>query len=102
MLILCPCCLSAVAANGIVYAKPAIRKSLLAKMLEELLETRVMIKQAMKTAKSDKVRVSICVTLSLSSANQHKSTPVGYSQSSGCSTAQFKVHCECHVWLHER
>ena len=44
-----------VAPNGIVYAKPTVRKSLLAKMLEEVLETRVMVKQAMKTAKSNKV-----------------------------------------------
>ncbi|KAF8308894.1 hypothetical protein DL93DRAFT_2100396 [Clavulina sp. PMI_390] len=43
-----------VAPNGIVYAKPTVRKSLLAKMLEELLETRVMVKQAMKTWKEDK------------------------------------------------
>ena len=44
-----------VAPNGIVYAKQPVRKSLLAKMLEELLETRVMVKQAMKTAKGNKV-----------------------------------------------
>lgn len=44
-----------VAPNGIMYAKKSVRKSLLATMLEELLETRVMVKQAMKTAKSDKV-----------------------------------------------
>ena len=38
-----------------MYAKPSVRKSLLAKMLEELLDTRVMVKQAMKRAKGDKV-----------------------------------------------
>ncbi|RMZ85192.1 hypothetical protein DV738_g284, partial [Chaetothyriales sp. CBS 135597] len=32
-----------VAPNGMMYAKPAIRKSLLAKMLSEILETRVML-----------------------------------------------------------
>jgi DNA polymerase zeta len=47
--------LDLVAPNGIVYAKTSARKSLLAKMLEELLETRVMVKQAMKTAKDNKV-----------------------------------------------
>jgi DNA polymerase zeta len=47
--------LDLVAPNGIVYAKQSVRKSLLAKMLEELLETRVMVKQAMKTAKGNKV-----------------------------------------------
>lgn len=35
--------------------KPAVRKSLLAKMLGEILDTRVMVKQAMKAARGDKV-----------------------------------------------
>lgn len=39
-----------------MYAKASLRKSLLAKMLEELLDTRVMVKQSMKTAKNDRVR----------------------------------------------
>ena len=43
-----------VAPNGIMYAKPAIRKSLLAKMLGEILETRVMVKSGMKADKDDK------------------------------------------------
>lgn len=38
-----------------MFVKPTLRKSLLAKMLGELLDTRVMIKQAMKGYKSDKV-----------------------------------------------
>jgi DNA polymerase zeta len=41
--------------NGMVFVKPAVRKSLLAKMLGEILDTRVMVKQAMKGAKGDKV-----------------------------------------------
>lgn len=40
--------------NGIMYAKPTIRKSLLAKMLGEILETRVMVKSGMKIDKDDK------------------------------------------------
>lgn len=40
--------------NGMVYVKPAVRKSLLAKMLGEILDTRVMVKQAMKYARGDK------------------------------------------------
>ncbi|KAI9654687.1 MAG: DNA polymerase zeta [Trizodia sp. TS-e1964] len=41
--------------NGMIYVKPEIRKSLLAKMLGEILETRVMIKNGMKGAnKNDK------------------------------------------------
>ena len=43
-----------VAPNGIIYAKPEIRKSLLAKMLGEILETRVMVKSGMKVDKDDK------------------------------------------------
>ncbi|KAK2757346.1 DNA polymerase zeta [Arachnomyces sp. PD_36] len=43
-----------VAPNGIMYVKPEIRKSLLAKMLSEILETRVMVKSGMKTDKEDR------------------------------------------------
>lgn len=43
-----------IAPNGIMYAKPNIRKSLLAKMLGEILETRVMVKSGMKLDKEDK------------------------------------------------
>ena len=43
-----------IAPNGIMYAKPNIRKSLLAKMLGEILETRVMVKSGMKVDKDDK------------------------------------------------
>ncbi|EGP82687.1 uncharacterized protein MYCGRDRAFT_77946 [Zymoseptoria tritici IPO323] len=40
--------------NGMMYVKPAMRKSLLAKMLGEILETRVMVKSGMKVDKADK------------------------------------------------
>ena len=43
-----------IAPNGIMYAKTHIRKSLLAKMLSEILETRVMVKSGMKVDKDDK------------------------------------------------
>lgn len=43
-----------VAPNGIMYAMPQVRKGLLGRMLIELLDTRVMVKQAMKAVKSDK------------------------------------------------
>lgn len=42
-----------VAPNGIVYVKPSVRKSILAKILTEFLETRVMVKDGMKSNKSD-------------------------------------------------
>ncbi|GAB0133099.1 hypothetical protein EsDP_00001515 [Epichloe bromicola] len=44
-----------IAPNGMMYVKTDIRKSLLAKMLTEILETRVMIKSGMKRDKDDKV-----------------------------------------------
>lgn len=43
-----------IAPNGLMYTKPTIRKSLLAKMLTEILETRVMVKSGMKQDKDDK------------------------------------------------
>ncbi|KKZ64515.1 DNA polymerase zeta subunit [[Emmonsia] crescens] len=43
-----------IAPNGIMYAKQEIRKSLLAKMLIEILETRVMVKGGMKADKDNK------------------------------------------------
>ena len=43
-----------IAPNGIMYAKTEVRKSLLAKMLSEILETRAMVKSGMKVDKDDK------------------------------------------------
>ncbi|KAL2260191.1 hypothetical protein VTK26DRAFT_5878 [Humicola hyalothermophila] len=43
-----------VAPNGMMYVKPEIRKSLLAKMLTEILETRVMVKSGMKQDQDDR------------------------------------------------
>ncbi|KAK3996935.1 putative DNA polymerase zeta catalytic subunit, partial [Cladorrhinum sp. PSN332] len=43
-----------IAPNGVMYTKPEVRKSLLAKMLTEILETRVMVKSGMKQDKEDK------------------------------------------------
>ncbi|KAF7179775.1 hypothetical protein CNMCM7691_008825 [Aspergillus felis] len=44
-----------IAPNGMMYAKPEVRRSLLARMLAEILETRVMVKTGMKMDKDDKV-----------------------------------------------
>lgn len=38
-----------------MFVKPSVRKSLLAKMLQEILDTRVMVKASMKEYKDDKV-----------------------------------------------
>lgn len=43
-----------IAPNGLMYVKPEMRKSLLAKMLGEILETRVMVKSGMKLDRDDK------------------------------------------------
>lgn len=40
--------------NGMVYAKQEVRQSLLARMLTEILETRVMVKSGMKVDKDDR------------------------------------------------
>ncbi|OQE23950.1 hypothetical protein PENFLA_c010G01476 [Penicillium flavigenum] len=44
-----------IAPNGMMYAKQEARQSLLAKMLSEILETRVMVKNGIKADKDDKV-----------------------------------------------
>ncbi|KAJ6264149.1 DNA polymerase zeta catalytic subunit [Drechslerella dactyloides] len=44
-----------IAPNGMIYVKPEVRRSLLAKMLSEILETRVMVKEGMKADKEDKM-----------------------------------------------
>ncbi|KAF3912680.1 hypothetical protein ABW21_db0203950 [Orbilia brochopaga] len=44
-----------IAPNGMIYVKPEVRRSLLAKMLSEILETRVMVKEGMKIDKEDKM-----------------------------------------------
>lgn len=41
--------------NGMMYVKQEVRQSLLAKMLTEILETRVMVKTGMKADKDDKI-----------------------------------------------
>ncbi|THV04942.1 hypothetical protein K435DRAFT_961659 [Dendrothele bispora CBS 962.96] len=48
-----------IAPNGIVYAKPEVRKGLLGRMLTELLDTRVMVKTAMKAVRHDQALTRI-------------------------------------------
>ncbi|XP_029903584.1 DNA polymerase zeta catalytic subunit isoform X2 [Myripristis murdjan] len=43
-----------VSPNGIAFVKPTVRKGVLPNMLEEILNTRIMVKQSMKTHKQDK------------------------------------------------
>lgn len=51
-----------VSPNGIMYVKPCVRKGLLSRMLVELLDTRVMVKQAMKRVGGDKVAVLLILS----------------------------------------
>lgn len=46
-----------------MYVKPIVRQGLLNRMLTELLDTRVMVKQAMKGVKDDKVRPHVPVSV---------------------------------------
>ncbi|XP_048348598.1 DNA polymerase zeta catalytic subunit [Sphaerodactylus townsendi] len=43
-----------VSPSGIAFVKPSVRKGILPRMLEEILKTRIMVKQSMKTYKHDK------------------------------------------------
>lgn len=43
-----------ISSNGLLFVKPNVRKSLLAKMLSEILDTRVMVKSSMKGRKANK------------------------------------------------
>ena len=47
-----------VAPNGMIYVKAEIRRGLLGRMLTELLDTRIMVKEALKASKDNKVRFS--------------------------------------------
>ncbi|KAJ1932807.1 DNA polymerase zeta, partial [Linderina macrospora] len=49
-----------VSPNGVVFVKPTIRKGLLGRMLREILDTRVMLKDAMKTWGDDE---ALCKSL---------------------------------------
>lgn len=44
----------AVAPNGLLYVKPSVRRAVLAKMLSEILDTRVMVKNSMNRDDTDK------------------------------------------------
>lgn len=55
--------------NGLMFVKADIRRSLLAKMLTELLETRVMVKSSMKGVKEDKVSHLHCSRFAYSHAH---------------------------------
>jgi DNA polymerase zeta len=53
-----------------MYVKPEVRKGLLARMLTEILDTRVMVKQAMKGSKTDKVTCVLSILTSIITVTQ--------------------------------
>ncbi|XP_071334532.1 DNA polymerase zeta catalytic subunit isoform X2 [Trachinotus anak] len=48
-----------VSSNGIAFVKASVRKGVLPSMLEEILNTRIMVKQSMKTYKHDKALMKL-------------------------------------------
>lgn len=54
-----------VSPNGVMFVKHEIRKGLLGKMLQELLNTRVMVKKSMKDYKDDPVCIPCYQTKTL-------------------------------------
>ncbi|XP_072300034.1 DNA polymerase zeta catalytic subunit isoform X2 [Eucyclogobius newberryi] len=48
-----------VSPNGIAFVKSSVRKGILPSMLEEILNTRIMVKQCMKTHKNDKALLKL-------------------------------------------
>lgn len=78
-----------------LFVKPEVRKGLLGRMLTELLDTRVMVKQAMKNV-NDRVRLSRRLTL-IDADN-----PIGTQEGPRRPSALSQVHSKCHVWLHKR
>ncbi len=81
-----------------MYVKETVRKGLLARMLTELLDTRVMVKQAMKGAKDDKVYNVLHTPGSRVTDGLHTGSPA-YSRRT---SAGIEVHCQRHIRLHER
>ncbi len=81
-----------------MYVKPEVRKGLLGRMLTELLDTRVMVKQAMKRVRDNKVGVT---ELELELLSQTKCS-LGVKQNPRCAPIRTQVHSQCHVRIHER
>ena len=77
-----------------IYVKPTVRKGLLSRMLTELLDTRVMVKEAMRSAKSDKVRHASCADLDLTISR-------GTASDTGCQAARAQVYRQCDVRVYK-
>ena len=51
--------------NGVVFVKNHVRRGIMPRMLEEILNTKVMVKHSMKLHKDDKVCVCVCLCVCL-------------------------------------
>ena len=65
-------------------------------MLKELLDTRIMVKHAMKGVKSDKVRFCLSKSRFLS-----RTSVIGFEALAGCPPTEFEVYLQRHVRLHQ-
>ena len=81
-----------------MYVKPNVRKGLLGRMLAELLDTRVMVKQAMKSVSGDKVS-----SLKIYIVNKGTDlSSLGPKENLGCSSIGSEIHRQRYIWLHFR
>ena len=80
-----------------MYVKPDVRRGLLGRMLTELLDTRVMVKQAMKRAHGNKVSKVEYPFFQVS-----EFLPSDPHQDTRRPPAGIEVHCQCDVRVHER
>lgn len=81
-----------------MYVKQEVRKGLLGRMLTELLDTRVMVKQAMKGVKDNKVLSS----RPFLSVNPERSFSSGPPASPRRSATGPEVYSECDIRVYER
>ena len=88
-------CKFTVAPNGIMYVKPEVRRGLLGRMLTELLDTRVMVKQAMKRTHDNKVSMAQFL---LQGPQLFPSDP---DQDTQRTPAGIKAYRQRHIWVHE-
>ena len=88
---------SSVAPNGMIYAKSHVRRGLLGRMLKELLDTRVMVKHAMKGVKSDKVRRRFP-----KSRLSCRTSTIGFEACARCPSIELEVYLQRYVRLHQR
>jgi hypothetical protein len=80
-----------------MYVKPEVRKGLLGRMLTELLDTRVMVKQAMKRTHGNKVRAQTMSEFIPSELNSFSLDP---NQDARCTPTWIEVHRQCNIWVH--